>query len=266
VKTPSAMTLVDARAPPAHRQSPVCRLSPSGPACRTPGGGSPAFRSSRSLMSWLEDAGLLVGRRGPTDAGGPRCSHALGFAARPEPAHEVQIVAPGEAVRKPAPDAADCRRPRRRRWCLCSKPCQCPTHRDEQVTNIDTISGTGRSSPERASFAIPERQIRPSIRLDLLLCNPPRTASPTPRLAQPSPPSLPTTNGPPSPGGTSEHGVPLIASTTKALPRSPADSGDLRPLSGSAEQFTAWSGFWSLDWPGSAGVTKLTGGRRNGSK
>jgi len=144
------MLLVGARASPGHRQSAVCRLSPPGPACRMPGGGPPAFRSPRLLFSWLEDAGLWSGRRRPTDAGSPWYSRALGFAARPGPAHEAQHVAPGEAVWKPAVGAADVRRPRRRRWCLCSKPCQCPTHDTSNVTNIQTISGTGRKSPARS--------------------------------------------------------------------------------------------------------------------
>jgi hypothetical protein len=144
------MLLVGARASPGHRQSAVCRLAPPGPACRMPGGGPPAFRSPRLLFSWLEDAGLWSGRRGPTDAGAPLHPRALGFAARPGPAHEAQHVAPGEAVWKPAVGAADVRRPRRRRWCLCSKPCQCPTHDTSNVTNIQTISGTGRKSPARS--------------------------------------------------------------------------------------------------------------------
>jgi len=155
------MLLVGARASPGHRQSAVCRLSPPGPAYRTPEGGPPAFRSARSLFSWLEDAGLWSGRRRPTDAGAPWYSRALGFAARPGPAHEVQHVAPGEAVWKPAAGAADVRRPRRRRWCLCSKPYQCPTHATGDVTNIRTIFWHG----EEVSRARSHRCSRASIRL-----------------------------------------------------------------------------------------------------
>jgi len=125
------MLLVVARAPPAYRQLAVCRLS-SGPACRSPGGGSPALRSLR-LLPWLEDGGLWSGQMRTTGAGARWNPRPLGSAVHRGPAREIQRLAPGESVRKPFSGDADARGPSRHRSCGRSKPHQWLTRRDEQL-------------------------------------------------------------------------------------------------------------------------------------